>query len=109
MCSNGDLSSGKYIDQAPLYLARLGCRLHAPGGYNNSASRHVADRQVWAADYFLPASMLSPRHIQDFTQESELEYHWGYASRQVPCLNDAGTCEVSRHSTCLSERILTLQ
>ncbi|KAL4815021.1 ferric reductase like transmembrane component-domain-containing protein [Aspergillus spinulosporus] len=33
------------------------------------------------------------RHIQDFSQDSELEYHWGYASRQVPCLNDAGACE----------------
>lgn len=32
------------------------------------------------------------RHIQDFSQDSELEYHWGYASRQVPCTNDAGAC-----------------
>ncbi|KAL2869060.1 ferric reductase family protein [Aspergillus lucknowensis] len=32
------------------------------------------------------------RHIQDFTEDSELEYHWGYAARQVPCLNDAGSC-----------------
>ncbi|KAF7590025.1 hypothetical protein BBP40_003413 [Aspergillus hancockii] len=37
--------------------------------------------------------MLSPRHIQDFSEDSELEAHWGYASRQVPCLNDAGSCE----------------
>ncbi|KAL2832624.1 ferric reductase like transmembrane component-domain-containing protein [Aspergillus cavernicola] len=36
--------------------------------------------------------MLSPRHIQDFSIDSELEYHWGYASRQVPCVNDAGSC-----------------
>ncbi|KAL4952313.1 ferric reductase like transmembrane component-domain-containing protein [Aspergillus filifer] len=33
------------------------------------------------------------RHIQDFSQDSELEYHWGYASRQVPCVNDVGACE----------------
>ncbi|KAL4863448.1 hypothetical protein BDV12DRAFT_177454 [Aspergillus spectabilis] len=37
--------------------------------------------------------MLSSRHIQDFSEDSELEYHWGYASRQVPCLNDVGSCE----------------
>ncbi|KAL3481376.1 ferric reductase like transmembrane component-domain-containing protein [Aspergillus californicus] len=37
--------------------------------------------------------MVSPRHIQDFSQDSQLEYHWGYASRQVPCTNDAGSCE----------------
>ncbi|KAL4966631.1 ferric reductase family protein [Aspergillus stella-maris] len=33
------------------------------------------------------------RHIQDFSEDSELEYHWGYASRQVPCVNDVGACE----------------
>ncbi|KAL4998352.1 ferric reductase like transmembrane component-domain-containing protein [Aspergillus recurvatus] len=33
------------------------------------------------------------RHIQDFSADSELEYHWGYAARQVPCVNDAGACE----------------
>ncbi|KAL3463518.1 ferric reductase like transmembrane component-domain-containing protein [Aspergillus heterothallicus] len=32
------------------------------------------------------------RHIQDFSVDSELEYHWGYAARQVPCMNDAGSC-----------------
>lgn len=32
------------------------------------------------------------RHIQDFSQDSELEFHWGYASRQVPCTSDAGAC-----------------
>ncbi|KAL5335056.1 ferric reductase like transmembrane component-domain-containing protein [Aspergillus crustosus] len=37
--------------------------------------------------------MLSSRHIQDFSEDSELEYHWGYSSRQVPCLNDVGSCE----------------
>ncbi|KAL3448251.1 ferric reductase like transmembrane component-domain-containing protein [Aspergillus insuetus] len=38
------------------------------------------------------SAMKAPRHIQDFSVDSELEYHWGYASRQVPCLNDAGSC-----------------
>ncbi|KAL4907875.1 hypothetical protein BDW74DRAFT_189273 [Aspergillus multicolor] len=33
------------------------------------------------------------RHIQDFSEDSQLEYHWGYASRQVPCVNDVGACE----------------
>ncbi|PTU20383.1 hypothetical protein P175DRAFT_0533386 [Aspergillus ochraceoroseus IBT 24754] len=37
--------------------------------------------------------MLPPRHIQDFSEDSALEYHWGYSPRQVPCLNDAGSCE----------------
>ncbi|KAL4778885.1 ferric reductase like transmembrane component-domain-containing protein [Aspergillus varians] len=32
------------------------------------------------------------RHIQDFSEDSELEYHWGYAYRQVPCTKDAGAC-----------------
>ncbi|GKZ20250.1 hypothetical protein AbraIFM66951_001418 [Aspergillus brasiliensis] len=31
-------------------------------------------------------------HIQDFSQDSALEYHWGYLARQVPCTKDAGTC-----------------
>ncbi|GKZ52407.1 hypothetical protein AnigIFM49718_000286 [Aspergillus niger] len=31
-------------------------------------------------------------HIQDFSQDSSLEYHWGYVARQVPCTKDAGTC-----------------
>ena len=35
---------------------------------------------------------LSPRMIQNFTGESNLEPHWGYAGRIVPCKNDAGTC-----------------
>ncbi|PYH91655.1 ferric-chelate reductase [Aspergillus ellipticus CBS 707.79] len=32
------------------------------------------------------------RHIQDFSSDSALEYHWGYVARQVPCTKDAGTC-----------------
>ncbi|KAL3484730.1 ferric reductase like transmembrane component-domain-containing protein [Aspergillus germanicus] len=40
----------------------------------------------------MSSAMKAPRHIQDFSVDSELEYHWGYASRQVPCLNDAGSC-----------------
>lgn len=30
--------------------------------------------------------------IQNFTGESNLEPHWGYAYRVVPCQNDAGSC-----------------
>lgn len=30
--------------------------------------------------------------IQNFTGESNLEPHWGYAYRVVPCKNDAGSC-----------------
>ncbi|KAL2843746.1 ferric reductase like transmembrane component-domain-containing protein [Aspergillus pseudoustus] len=41
----------------------------------------------------MSSAVKAPRHIQDFSVDSELEYHWGYASRQVPCLNDAGSCE----------------
>ncbi|KAK0628362.1 putative FAD binding protein [Bombardia bombarda] len=35
---------------------------------------------------------LTARMIQNFTGESNLEPHWGYASRIVPCKNDAGSC-----------------
>ncbi|KAK0655619.1 putative FAD binding protein [Cercophora newfieldiana] len=35
---------------------------------------------------------LTPRMIQNFSGESNLEPHWGYASRVVPCKNDAGSC-----------------
>ncbi|KAK4189066.1 putative ferric reductase transmembrane component [Podospora australis] len=37
-------------------------------------------------------SLLQPRHIQNFSEDSELEPHWGYAYRQVPCTNDPGSC-----------------
>ncbi|KAK1779515.1 ferric reductase NAD binding domain-containing protein [Copromyces sp. CBS 386.78] len=30
--------------------------------------------------------------IQNFTGESNMEPHWGYAYRVVPCKNDAGSC-----------------
>ncbi|CAI6332428.1 unnamed protein product [Periconia digitata] len=36
---------------------------------------------------------LSARHIQDFSTASEVEPHWGYADRIVPCTNDPGSCE----------------
>ncbi|CAN8099905.1 unnamed protein product [Discula destructiva] len=32
-------------------------------------------------------------HIQNFSDASSLEPHWGYADRVVPCTNDAGSCE----------------
>lgn len=33
------------------------------------------------------------RHIQDFSKDTKLVPHWGYASRQVPCTSDVGACE----------------
>lgn len=35
---------------------------------------------------------LSPRHIQNFSEGGAVSHHWGYADRQVPCTNDAGSC-----------------
>ncbi|KAL1887257.1 hypothetical protein Cpir12675_006630 [Ceratocystis pirilliformis] len=32
-------------------------------------------------------------HIQDFDSATQLESHWGYADRVIPCVNDAGSCE----------------
>jgi predicted ferric reductase len=32
-------------------------------------------------------------HIQNFTDASSLEPHWGYSSRVVPCTSDAGSCK----------------
>ncbi|KAG9251749.1 ferric reductase like transmembrane component [Emericellopsis atlantica] len=32
-------------------------------------------------------------HIQNFTLDTEVEHHWGYADRQTPCLTDPGSCE----------------
>jgi predicted ferric reductase len=37
-------------------------------------------------------SNLHARHIQDFSNASQIEPHWGYAGRVVPCTNDAGSC-----------------
>ncbi|KAK3985662.1 putative ferric reductase transmembrane component [Cladorrhinum sp. PSN332] len=38
-------------------------------------------------------SLLRRQHIQNFSAASELEPHWGYAYRVVPCTNDPGSCE----------------
>lgn len=32
-------------------------------------------------------------HIQDWSVDSEVRTHWGYADRQMPCTNDPGSCE----------------
>jgi predicted ferric reductase len=32
-------------------------------------------------------------HIQNFTDASSLEPHWGFGGRVVPCTNDKGSCE----------------
>ncbi|KAL8401052.1 hypothetical protein RB594_001178 [Gaeumannomyces avenae] len=39
------------------------------------------------------AAPLAARHIQDFSNASSVEPHWGYADRVVPCVNDQGSCE----------------
>lgn len=40
----------------------------------------------------MAANMLLSRHIQDFSNVSQVEPHWGYADRIVPCTNDPGSC-----------------
>lgn len=47
--------------------------------------------------------LISRAHIQNFTgaNASNIQQHWGYADRIVPCTNDAGSCEyldVAYHS-----------
>lgn len=40
------------------------------------------------------ANVLAGRaHIQNFSDASNVEPHWGYADRVLPCTNDAGSCE----------------
>lgn len=42
----------------------------------------------------MDAKMLVPRvHIQNFSEASAVEPHWGYADRLIPCTNDKGSCE----------------
>lgn len=36
---------------------------------------------------------MSARHIQNLSEASSLEPHWGYYDRALPCTNDAGSCE----------------
>lgn len=40
----------------------------------------------------MAAKMLSPRHIQNMSEATALQRHWGYADRAVPCTNDPGSC-----------------
>jgi predicted ferric reductase len=40
-----------------------------------------------------PKLSLTARHIQDFSNASTVQPHWGYADRVLPCTNDAGSCE----------------
>ncbi|KAL7624863.1 hypothetical protein AAE478_004077 [Parahypoxylon ruwenzoriense] len=37
-------------------------------------------------------NQLVARHIQNFSEATSLEKHWGYVDRAVPCTNDAGSC-----------------
>jgi hypothetical protein len=46
----------------------------------------------------LPLKMASAfrakrQHIQDHASAENVELHWGYPDRVVPCTNDAGSCE----------------
>ncbi|KAK2612676.1 hypothetical protein QQS21_001293 [Conoideocrella luteorostrata] len=36
--------------------------------------------------------MLEPRHIQNHSEGGDVQLHWGYPDRIVPCKNDAGSC-----------------
>ncbi|OBS29662.1 hypothetical protein FPOA_03601 [Fusarium poae] len=38
-------------------------------------------------------SFLGARHIQNMSEATELEPHWGYADRALPCVKDAKTCQ----------------
>ncbi|KAK5655497.1 hypothetical protein OQA88_5768 [Cercophora sp. LCS_1] len=38
-------------------------------------------------------SLTARAHIQNFSEASQLEPHWGYAERVIPCVVDAGSCE----------------
>lgn len=40
-----------------------------------------------------PATIIEARHIQNFSDASTLQPHWGYAERVLPCTNDPGSCE----------------
>lgn len=33
------------------------------------------------------------QHIQDHAAATSVRFHWGYASRVIPCVNDVGSCE----------------
>ncbi|KHN97977.1 Flavoprotein transmembrane component [Metarhizium album ARSEF 1941] len=36
--------------------------------------------------------LLEPRHVQNHSEASDTQAHWGYPDRVVPCKNDAGSC-----------------
>ncbi|KAK8054473.1 ferric reductase like transmembrane component-domain-containing protein [Apiospora phragmitis] len=38
------------------------------------------------------AAPLSGRHIQNLSEATAFEKHWGYPDRALPCTNDAGSC-----------------
>ncbi|KAK4941335.1 hypothetical protein LTR10_018745 [Elasticomyces elasticus] len=37
-------------------------------------------------------NVLPARHIQNLSDATALQHHWGYADRALPCTNDAGSC-----------------
>ncbi|USP79456.1 uncharacterized protein yc1106_06730 [Curvularia clavata] len=40
----------------------------------------------------MDVKMLAPRHIQNFSEASAVEHHWGYADRMIPCTSTPGDC-----------------
>lgn len=38
------------------------------------------------------SALTARQHIQDHASAANVEPHWGYADRVVPCVNDAGSC-----------------
>ncbi|KAH6652262.1 ferric reductase like transmembrane component-domain-containing protein [Truncatella angustata] len=38
-------------------------------------------------------NQITARHIQNYSDATSLEPHWGYYDRALPCTNDAGSCE----------------
>lgn len=58
--------------------------------YSNTHREHF---QVVSTSIFPCQPLLEMVHIQDFTNASNLEPHWGYVGRILPCKNDIGSCE----------------
>lgn len=42
---------------------------------------------------FTAMLQLHPRHIQNMSEATSLQKHWGYFDRAIPCTNDRGSCE----------------
>lgn len=53
-----------------------------------------------------PPALVPRQHIQDHAAATSVTYHWGYATRVVPCVNDAGSCKSSQAAQDTSQRRL---